>query len=876
MATNYGFEPTLDGLNNIDSDTSTSTNIICDTIQINSSGTAPTMPPADNSTNISTTAYVDAAVLAVGGVSLSGNNVFTGINTFNNTLVATQIEGPTNTDITIESIGTGDVILKSGSTNRITVADTGAITIEPSTTTNIDIGTTQVSGVLNIGTAASRTGTINIGAGTGTRAMNIGGSATTLNFGTTAVPGQLTALNWGTTSNSGQLIFRGGSFTLSSSGVYTQTSGATFNTIIDSAKSSGETLIANGNSQTGKVDIGTGTGIKIMNVGGTSTTLQLVGSSITFNTVLPTSTLTPTTSTQLTTKTYVDSAITTAATAYAKLAAANAFTSTNTFNSFLPTSTLTPTTSTELTTKTYVDGEITTAATAYAKLASGNAFTSTNTFNSFLPTSTLTPTTSTELTTKTYVDSSITTAGASYAKLTSGNVFTSTNAFNTVLPTSTLTPTTSTELTTKTYVDSSITTAGTAYVTLAGTQTISGNKNYTGSNTFLSLESSLITNTGSIDTPNIGSGLATDPISIVPSQSSGTCNIATLATRTGTINLGTGSSAKILNIGGAATTTNINSLTTTISTSTTTGNGITHSSTATSGDDMRLTATGGYLARIGEGSSSAGLTLLGLDSGTSIIRATTSALQIRADAGMTLTGTISANGPFQTTTTGTNVSLFSEASRTGQININIGTSSSATVTIGGALAFNNIVGGTTFTGTTTTTGTATFTNGFVSNNTSYMSADMYINQTTYPSSVSTQLGYTITKTFGPANISDTAGTYSNIGSQALGTDKGVYFISCGFSLTASGSDTLNQKAVILSLTSGTSGVPVNAFGAWEYFDEINDSMGGGGGLRYVGSLCGTYIKTSIAAATLFLNAYGNTTGAATISCTGTCSITRIG
>jgi hypothetical protein len=497
------------------------------------------------------------------------------------------------------------------------------------------------------------------------------------------------------------------------------------------------------------------------------------------------------------------------------------------------------------------------------------------TFNT-LPQSSVVATLGDEFVNLTALNSAITTAGTSYAKLASGNAFTSTNTFNSFLPTSTISATTGNEFVNKTTLDNAISTAGGSYVTLAGTQTITGDKTYTGTNDFLSLEASLITNTGSIDTPNIGSGLATDPISIVPSQSSGTCNIATLGTRSGTINIGTGTSGKIMNIGGTATTTNINSLTTTISTSTTTGNGITHSSTATSGDDMRLTATGGYIARLGEGSSSAGLTLLGVDSGTSIIRATTSALQIRADAGITLTGTINANGAFQTTTIGTNVSLFSEASRTGQININIGTSSSATVTIGGALSFNNIVGGTTFTGTTTTTGTSSFSNGFVSNNTSYMNADLYMNQTNYPSVVTTQLGYTITKTFGPANISDTAGTYSNIGSQALGTDKGVYFISCGFSLTASGSDTLNQKAVVLSLTSGTSGTPVNAFGAWEYFDEINDTMGGGGGLRYVGTLCGTYIKTTTSAQTLYLNAYGNTSSTATISCTGNCSITRIG
>jgi hypothetical protein len=59
-----------------------------------------------------------------------------------------------------------------------------------------------------------------------------------------------------------------------------------------------------------------------------------------------------------------------------------------------------------------------------------------------------------------------------------------------------------------------------------------------------------------------------------------------------------------------------------------------------------------------------------------------------------------------------------------------------------------------------------------------------------------------------------------IGSQLIPAVKGVYIISCGFTLTASGTDTLNNKAMILSLTSGTSAVPVNSYGAWEYFDEI--------------------------------------------------------
>lgn len=62
MSSNYGFEPTLDGLNNIDADNTTTSDIVCNTIQILNSGTAPTMPAIDNSTNIATTAYVTNAI----------------------------------------------------------------------------------------------------------------------------------------------------------------------------------------------------------------------------------------------------------------------------------------------------------------------------------------------------------------------------------------------------------------------------------------------------------------------------------------------------------------------------------------------------------------------------------------------------------------------------------------------------------------------------------------------------------------------------------------------------------------------------------------------------------------------------------------------
>jgi hypothetical protein len=534
--------------------------------------------------------------------------------------------------------------------------------------------------------------------------------------------------------------------------------------------------------------------------------------------------------------------------------------------------------STKIATTSYVDTAV--SAVGGVSLSGTNVFTGNNTYNVNLPTSTISATTANQLTNKTYVDGAITTASTSYAKLATANAFTSTNTFNSFLPTSTISATTANELVNKSTLDTAITTASGSYVTLAGTQTITGDKTYNGTNEFLSLGASYIYNTGSIDTPNIGSGLATDPISIVPSQSSGVCNIATFATRTGAINLGTGSSAKTLTIGGTGTTTNINSSKATISTSTLTGVGITHSSSATSGDNMRLTATGGYLARLGEGSSSAGLTLLGIDAGTSIIKATTSALEIRADAGLTFTGTIGSNNSYtgtnnfqnNVTVQAGNTVRYGSRSVSVPSGIDLGQTNTNEITLKLVTTADDF-----YFRTSANANAMLFDNaGITIYHPFAVSNNFLINQSTYPSTSSTQLGYTITKTFGPANISDTTGTFSNIGSQALGTDTGVYLITCGFTLTASANDTLNDKAMILSITSGTSSVPVNSFGAWEYFDEINDSMGGGGGKRYSGTLCGTYIKTTTSAVTLYLNGYGNTTGGATISCTGRCSITRIG
>ena len=62
--------------------------------------TAPTLTYPDNTTNVATTAYVDGAIASVGGVSLAANNTFTGSNTFTG---LTTTSGSIETDL-IDSI----------------------------------------------------------------------------------------------------------------------------------------------------------------------------------------------------------------------------------------------------------------------------------------------------------------------------------------------------------------------------------------------------------------------------------------------------------------------------------------------------------------------------------------------------------------------------------------------------------------------------------------------------------------------------------------------------------------------------------------------------------------------------------------------------
>lgn len=183
----------MNGLNTINANAVFTDTLEVGTLAIDNVGTAPTVSALSNDNNIATTAWVTAHA---GGAYVTTNTTqtITGQKTFSN--ANTFIGGNTVTDSIRSS----------------------------SSTTAINIGQNIQSGAINLGTTF-------IGP-----TMNI-------------------PLNWGTSSNSGQLALRGGSFTLASTGVYTQTSGATFNTNISTTQTSGELNIGTGASRTGAVNI---------------------------------------------------------------------------------------------------------------------------------------------------------------------------------------------------------------------------------------------------------------------------------------------------------------------------------------------------------------------------------------------------------------------------------------------------------------------------------------------------------------------------------------------------------------------------------------------------------------------------------------------
>jgi hypothetical protein len=250
LSNNTTNDKSMNGLVTIDANSISTDELDVDTLVVNLSGTAPTVSVLSNDTNIATTAWVTNHASS-NYVTIAGTQTVTGEKTFSN--ANTFISGNTVTN---------DIVSASA-------------------TSNINIGSAQTSGILNIGTGTSRTGAINIGTGaTATStAISIGnqtGAFGSCDIGTTTITvGKAnTATNSMQTSTNGTLNLK----TTSTGGNVNLGTGMTSGTITIGGGASSATNILIGSSQTtytGSIAIGTVVvGNAPITIGSSSSTTQ--------------------------------------------------------------------------------------------------------------------------------------------------------------------------------------------------------------------------------------------------------------------------------------------------------------------------------------------------------------------------------------------------------------------------------------------------------------------------------------------------------------------------------------------------------------------------------------------------------------------------
>lgn len=307
LSNNTTNDKSMNGLVTIDANSISTDELDVDTLVVNLSGTAPTVSALSNDTNIATTAWVtnhaNATYVTLAGASqtISSEKTFSNANTFiTGNTVTNSIQSVINNNLVLEGVGTGDVILKTNSTDRITCFDNGAITIaggsgqplnitttgnmtlQSASNTNITIGNNQTSGILNLATGTSRSGGINIGTGatTTSTAILIGnqtGAFGSCDIGTTTITvGKAnTATNNIQTSTSGTLNLK----TTSTGGNVNLGTGMTSGSITIGGAASSTANIFIGSSQasyTGSIAIGTVvTGNAPITIGSSSSTTQI-------------------------------------------------------------------------------------------------------------------------------------------------------------------------------------------------------------------------------------------------------------------------------------------------------------------------------------------------------------------------------------------------------------------------------------------------------------------------------------------------------------------------------------------------------------------------------------------------------------------------
>jgi hypothetical protein len=240
-----------------------------------------------------------------------------------------------------------------------------------------------------------------------------------------------------------------------------------------------------------------------------------------------------------------------------------------------------------------------------------------------------------------------------------------------------------------------------------------------------------------------------------------------------------------------------------------------------------------------------------VNSGTSSIDSNASSLTVRSDAVLTLRGDTSV-----TTTSATNINatggnatnIGNASSTTTQLGtININTSGSSATTIGQLVGGGNV---------TVEAPTLSF------------RGDFRVAQVTYsqPFANNTQLGYTNSATTFTDPMSTSFISRSNFSLPSAG----VWLVVCGYEWGTNAGNTVEQKRIVLSTTSG--GSTPAAYGL-EYFEEINETAGGAS-LRQVGTIMGVY--TAGATTTIHVNASSQVASGTNTELRTNVSWTRIG
>jgi hypothetical protein len=263
MSTNYGFEPTLDGLNNIDADSMATTDIVCDTIKVNVKATMNNIQSALPTSNINVGTELSSGDILLGASAAATN-------------VALSWGGSSNS---------GNLSFQGGS---FTLASTGIYTQRSGPTFDMIIGDTQTSGILNIGSGV-RTGAINLGTGVSSKNITLGnntGGGTTLFNGTNVLMRAATFVGVGDSMGGGTI-----NIGRNDAGVTTTT-----------------TNINNGTAHTGSVNIASGcVGNAPIIIGSlASSTQTATHNAITTFSKIPSCMVAPITANHLCNKTYVD------------------------------------------------------------------------------------------------------------------------------------------------------------------------------------------------------------------------------------------------------------------------------------------------------------------------------------------------------------------------------------------------------------------------------------------------------------------------------------------------------------------------------------------------------------------------------------------